>query len=111
MELKIPGVLLAGRVDEERARFAGRHEGDVCAHVAGLENGVAGWIFFRGEYLLQLVELGRAEVAVLLQEANEGVHTFYQFMKPELEMKAGFCKHQKRISDSLVEKNRVTKSC
>ncbi len=74
MELKIPGVLLAGGVDEERARFAGHHEGDVCAHAAGLKNGVAGWIFFRGEYLLQLVQLGRAEVAVVLQEADKKVH-------------------------------------
>lgn len=69
-----PRELLSGGVDEEGARLAGHHEGDVRADAAGCEDGVAGRIFFCGEHVLQLVELSRAEVAVLLQEENEGVH-------------------------------------
>ena len=61
-----PRELLAGGVDEVGARLAGHHEGDVRANAAGLDNGAAGRVFFCGEHLLQLVELGRAEVAVLL---------------------------------------------
>lgn len=79
MELEVPGELLAGGVNEIRSRLTGHDERDVGADAAGREDGVAGRVFFCGEHLLQLVELGRAEVAVLLQEVDEGVHEYCEF--------------------------------
>lgn len=62
------GVMAEGRPG------AADDSGQRCIVAPTAGAGVAGRIFFLDEHLLQLVELGRAEVAVALQEADKRVH-------------------------------------